>query len=258
MRLIASLLFACGAAHAACPPEAAALKTANWEMADSARRQQLALKLLEKLDSATINTIRTSLLARLNGDDPQGFGRPFAALALAEVARIDRRKPFLTAAERGDLVAAASRFLAGVRDYRGFVENEGWRHGVAHGADWMLQLSLNPALGKADHEVMLVAIAAQIAPPGQHFYIYGEGERLMAPVYYLAQRETLPAADWDAWFARLMAGIPDAATSQATLARRHNLKGFLQPLAIALAARGSEGQKTRLLPFVTRSLKQLE
>ena len=30
-----------------------------------------------------------------------------------------------------------------VRDYRGFDAKQGWRHGVAHGADLLLQLSRN-------------------------------------------------------------------------------------------------------------------
>ena len=51
---------------------------------------------------------------------------------------------------------------------------------------------------------MLAAIGSQVVAADAHFYMYGEGERLMAPVFYLARRDTLSAREWDAWFARLV------------------------------------------------------
>lgn len=207
-----------------------------------------------RVPAAEVETIRTTLLARLRADDPHGVARPFAALGLAEVARIDRRQPFLTPVQRQELLAAGTAYLAGVRDYRGFDDRDGWRHGVAHGADLMLQLSLNPALDRAQQLAILAAVAAQAAP-AQHFYIYGEGARLAAPVFWLARRDALTAADWDTWFAALaarVAGQPLA--SQATLAMRHNLAALL----LSLHAQLSEAQDTRVLPFVTRTLKALD
>lgn len=274
-------------AGAACPPggmqrsELLALKAAKWQVADDARRQQLALGMAdcladpdpvlrdeigfealsawmrgEQLATATVQSLRTTLLPRLAAADPQGVSRPFAALALAEVARVDRRKPYLSPAQRQALVAAAAAYLSGVRDYRGYDEQAGWRHGVAHGADLMLQLALNPALGKAEHEAILAAIASQVLPA--HFYIYGEGERLMAPVFYLARRDTLTAAEWEAWLTRLVATRkPILPMSQAALAQAHNLKLFLYPLFASLSQSQDAAQRERLLPAVTKALKSL-
>jgi len=279
-----------------CPPDGltraqlSELRGAKWEVSGDARREALAVGLLgcladpdpalrdeigfealqswmraDKLGAPALHTIRRSLLARLQEQDAAGFSQPFAALVLAELARADRRKPFLSPAERSALVQGGAAWLAGLRDYRGFSETEGWRHGVAHGADLMLQLALNPALGKADHEAMLAAIGAQVMPTGPffpHFYQFGEGERLMAPVFYLARRDTLSAGDWEAWFARLAAeGKPDAHGEQAgmaSLARRHNLKAFLLPLYVALAGTPDTAQRARLLPIVTKTLKPLD
>jgi hypothetical protein len=269
--------------QAACPPNAAALKAGKWQVDDAAKRQALAIDMLdclhspdpvlrdeigfeglqhwmrsEKLETSTVQAIRLALTARLTAADPTGFGQPFAALVLAEVARVDRLKPYLTPAERSALVAASTAYLSGVRDYRGFDQQAGWRHGVAHAADLMLQLSLNGQLGKAEHEAMLAAIASQVMAHGGHFYVYGEGERLMAPVFYVARRDTLAAADWDAWFTRLLAPFnPKAATTQLTLAQRHNLKAFLLPLYASLNEGGNPAQKAALQPFVTRALKAL-
>jgi hypothetical protein len=280
--LAALCLIASAPALAACPPDAAALKANKWKVDDAAKRQKLAIDMLDclqnpdpvlrdeigfeglqnwmrtdKLDTSTLQSIRVTLLARLTAPDPSGFARPFAALALAEVARVDRLKPYLTPADRMALVTAGAAYLTGVRDYRGFDEKEGWRHGVAHAADLMVQLSLNPALGKSEHEVILAAIASQVVAHGAHFYQYGEGERLMMPVFLLTRRDTLTGADWDTWFTRLLAPYnPKATTTQATLAQRHNLYAFLYPLNAYLNI-GSSTQNATVQPFVTRALKAL-
>ena len=266
-----------------CPSAAlAAAKAAQWQVAGDAQRQQLAVQALgcldspdpvhrdelafeglqawmraDKLDQPALHALRAGLLAQLKAPDGDGYGRPFAALVLADVARTDRVKPYLTPAQRDELVSASTAYLAAVRDYRGFDEKDGWRHGVAHGADLMLQLSLNPALDKAQLTKLLDAIASQAVAANAHAYRYGEGERLMAPVFYLGRRTELTEADWDAWFAKLVANPPKS-ISQAALARRHNLNLFLQPLYINLAETKDAALRAKLLPFVTRSLKALD
>lgn len=265
-----------------CP--AAALreaKAAKWQVADDARRQALALQSLaclrsnnpverdelafeglqawmraDKLDTATVQDLRERLTAQLTAADPQGFARPFAALVLADIARIDRIKPYLTPEQRSQLVGASTNYLRSVRDYRGFDAKQGWRHGVAHAADVMLQLSLNPALARAEHEQMLAAIASQVAPVGEHFYHYGEGERLMAPIFYLSRAKTLECSDWDNWFTALAAKPATAGAQQAALARKHNLNGFLQPLYLNISESKDEAQRNCLKPLVLRALRQ--
>ena len=102
--------------------------------------------------------------------DRDGFRQPFAALVLAEVARTDRIESWLTPAQRVALVDSAARYVTSVRDYRGFDPKEGWRHGVAHGADLLLQLALNPAVDRAGLDRLLGAVAAQVAPRGALIY----------------------------------------------------------------------------------------
>src|SRR5215204_1931779 len=46
----------------------------------------------------------------------------FPVLALAEVARTDRLKPWMTDAERDALVDTAARFLSTISDYRAFTQ----------------------------------------------------------------------------------------------------------------------------------------
>lgn len=284
-------LLACGAAGASCPPGTTTkvalqiLKQVEWKVADDNARQALALALLDCLASpdpvlrdeiafdaishwargraltpATLQTIRTTLLPRLLPDaDGSGFAQPFAALTLAEVARADRVQPFLSEGERAELVRAATTYVTTLGDYRGFDASEGWRHGIAHGADLLLQLSLNLALDRGQLDAILAAIASQAMPATGHFYIYGEGDRLMAPVFYIGRRGALSTAEWSEWFARLSARRPKAGrATQASLAANHDLGAFLLPLYASLRESGTAEMQAQMLPGVTAAIKALD
>ena len=292
--LLLALFFWCFTASAigACSPanlsreQLIDLKQNQWKIADHAQRQKTALALLDclpdpdpllrdeiafealsfwmrsnQLDTSTIQTIFTSLLPKLiaapDAQDAAGFAQPFAALTLAEVARVDRIKAFLSHKDRQTLVSAATSYLSTLRDYRGFDDTVGWRHGLAHTADLMLQLSLNPALVRAQQNEILAAIASQVGNT-QHFFQYGEGNRLMAPVFYLGKRAALSATEWDNWFSALVSPFEKPApATQARLAKTHNLQAFLFSLYFSLQESGDNVQKESMLPAVIKALKKI-
>lgn len=202
--------------------------------------------------------LRERLLADLAAPDPAGFRRPFAGIVLAEVARTDRVSPWMSPEDRERLVQAAAAYLAGVRDYRGFTDREGWRHGVAHGADLVMQLALNPALDRAALDRLLEAIAVQVAPAGAPPYVHGEPERLARPVVFILSRGLHDEAEWRAWLARATAPAPmtdwsEAWRSEAGLARRHDVRAFLLALHAALGADGAN--LPAFLPAVSAALR---
>ena len=290
-RLFFALIFLCfsGSTIAACPPanlsreQLIDLKQHQWKIDDQAQRQKTALALLDclsdpdpivrddiafealsfwmrgdQLDASTIGTMYKTLLPKLiDAPDAAGFAQPFAALTLAEVARVDRVKPFLTPKNRQTLVSAAATYLSALRDYRGFDETAGWRHGIAHTADLMLQLSLNPALIRTQQGEILASIATQLTNTS-HFFHYGEGNRLMAPVFYLGKRAAFNASEWDAWFSGLVSPFEKpAVTTQARLMRAHNLQAFLYSLYFSLQESGDQIQKETMLPAVISALKKI-
>jgi len=269
--LLATPLFA-----TPCPPagyDAAALrglKAQRFALPDPAARPALAQALLACLsdpdpelrdgiafealsqwlragdfDPATLRALRDALYAALDGADADGFARPFAALTLAEIARTDRIAPWMRADERAAMAERAAAYLASVRDYRGYDPRAGWRHGVAHGADWLLQLSLNPALAPAQRQRFIEAIAVQAVPAGGHAYVFGEPERLARPLLAAAARADWPAERWQAWFAALAArvGALDRSDYAGWLGRRHDLRAFL--LQVQWSAGRSEEAQVR-------------
>lgn len=291
---LAAMLVVAVPARAACPPEGQslaslqALKAARWQgptpQADAAR-PALALALLDclaspdpvlrdgiafealqawmrgrVLDEATVRQVQQRVGALLSAPpDAAGLVQPFAALVLAEVARVDRLQPFLQPDERDALVKLSASYLQGVRDYRAFDPREGWRHGVAHGADGLLQWALNPALTRVQADALLAAIASQVLPAGAHAWQHGEPDRLMAPVFYLARRPFLSAAEWQAWLVGLAARrAPAVPTTALALAQRHNLGMFLNSLYVSVAESPDAALRERLMPGLRQVLKQLD
>ena len=176
-------------------------------------------------------------------------------------ARTDRIKPWLAPDERERLVDAAAGFLTGVRDYRGFSDTEGWRHGVAHGADFALQLVLNPAVSKLQITRLLAAVASQVSPPGTTAFHSGEPERLARPVLFAAERGVFTDAEWKGWFEGVTAPAPltawdQAFASEAGLAKRHNTLAFLTALYYA-ASESETAQLRLLLPHARAAIRTL-
>lgn len=211
----------------------------------------------QQLSEASVRALYDSLKSQIVSDqDPAGFQQPFAALLLSEVVRADRVEVFMTPAMRENLVSIAEAYLAGVNDYRGFSESEGWRHGVAHGSDLVLQLVLNPKVGVTQIERLMTALATQVAPAGGIFYIYGEPGRLARAVYYAYSRGIVPEAFWTQWMEGISnpQPLPDwgsAFSSQVGLAKRNNTLGFL--LALHQSASLSDDDKNAALEDLVRT-----
>lgn len=271
-------------AQDACPPEGIdigslqRLKQQEYAIDDAATRHSLALGLLgclsspdpalrdgiayealaqwlrsDQLDVATRKQLRDELQAMSKEPDAEGFRQPFAALVLSEVARTDRITPWMSPKERAAMVDAAAGYLESVRDYRGYDDAQGWRHGVAHGSDWLMQLALNPALERAQLDPMLKAIASQAVPESAHAYVFGEPGRLARPVLYLAKHGWLSEAEWIAWFGALPARIGDPAKAYADnawLARRHDLLAFLNAVYLEADQSGDAQIKALKGPVV--------
>lgn len=270
---------------AACPPgydraQLEALRAAEWEFADENARRAFALALpaclaspdpffrdgvgyealahmlrAKALDAATQNALLDDVLARLNSDDPHGFEQPFAALALSELVRADRLEPYLSEVRRAETLDRALAYFTAVRDYRGFDEREGWRHGVAHGADVLLQFSADARTSRDDLLPIRDAIASQVAPEG-HFYIYGEPERLARPIIFMAQRGLISEQEWSEWFAAIRVGVDDPYMSQTGLTAIHNTRAFLNAILVGARLTGSEADDV-LLPGAETAYRAL-
>ena len=158
-------------------------------------------------------------------------------------------------------VDTSIQYFNNIIDYRGYDETIGWRHAVAHGADLMLQLTLNKKIEKLSLDKMLKALANQITAKNSHFYIYGEPERFARPVIYIFLRQQHSLADWEFFMAEVSSPHPyiswdDVFTSQQGLAKRHNTKSFLHSLYASIKNSENETLKT-MVPALETAIERV-
>ena len=190
--------------------------------------------------------------------DADGFAAPFAILALSEVARTDRVEPWMSPEERTELIALGADYLADLTDYRGFSDEEGWRHGVAHTADLFMQFSLNDAITMEDAALIVEAVTGKVAPPDAPAYVFGEPERLARPILFLARAGLRTDEQWAAFFDALKPNEDDPRwldpyMSEAGLAAIHNTKAF----AMVLCVNASVSEAPELEPIRAGALELL-
>ncbi|RFB04113.1 DUF2785 domain-containing protein [Parvularcula marina] len=214
------------------------------------RRGEARPELLDEVMELTLNVA--------NGPDPEGVAQPFAILVISEFVRTDRLDPWMPDSLRKDLVFFASIKMRTNTDYRGFDDEEGWRHFVAHTADLMLQLILNDNVSNENVSFLLSSLKPQIAP-SRHSYIHGEPSRLVRPVVYAARRGAEPPGGWAPWLESLadpspMADWGEAFTSEEGLAVLHNTKAF----ALALYATAANVEDDWAKPLEEGALEVLK
>jgi len=190
--------------------------------------------------------------------DAPGFHAPFAALALSEVARVDRVQPFLQPAEREALLIAGAAWLRQWRDYRAHDDREGWRHGVAHGADLLMQLALNPALDADGAALVLASLGSQVLGQGQTAYQHGEGERLARAARFALGRSAWSAEQVQAWLQAALEPARGSGWDARRLRQVHNARQFLWPLYVALQEQRDAGLRERALPALRQALASLD
>lgn len=281
-RLFLICLLACALSApvlALCPPpqhsraDLLQLREQKFEIADDATRNQLAMALLgclgdpdsqirdgvvyeaiatwgraEQLDPQTVQFLRSALMQTLQGpDDAQQLTHAFALLVLSEVARVDRVKPVFSAAQRNELAKQVAAFVRGIEDYRGFDEQVGWRHQIAHASDVVLQLALNAELPAESVVELLDAMAPHIATAATG-YTHSEPERFARAAFYAHQRGVLDGDWWSGWLARVSSPAPAGSWAEAQremsgITRRNNLFAFYFALHFAAANADNEAGK---------------
>lgn len=209
------------------------------------------------------NEIFTLLIDVIEADviDKNAVYKSFAILTLAEIVRVDRKNPFLNNIQREQVVKVAAEFLQSIDDYRGYDDIIGWRHSVAHTADLMLQLTLNPALQKPHLDKLLASLSHQVVPKKNHFYIYGESKRIALPIVYIFLNKEYQVKDWNLWINNLVSPLPfatwgDVFMSQQGLSKRHNTQSFL--LAFYALIKSSQNEKLKsMVPALEEAIKKV-
>jgi hypothetical protein len=186
------------------------------------------------------------------------FLRSFSALVLAALAYYDAEQPFLDEEGTRLLLDEAIAYAKAERDLRGYVQEKGWAHSVAHTADLLGALGHNPRLGAAELERLLTAIALRASAP--FVYLYNEDDRLALAVIEVLARNLLESDTVAAWVSGLAqpAGRPpwrEALFDDEQVEARHNVHNLLRSLYLRLSVAEDPPPVTAaLLPTLAAAL----
>ena len=170
-----------------------------------------------------------------DGDDTV-FRRSFSALILGEcIARDNVRQslPVAKVLEWGDRLAT---WFIRERDLRGYVEEKGWAHAMAHGADAVAALAASPHFGLAELTVLLDVIADRLLVPAGHLLVSGEPDRIAQATMAVLRRNEVPLSILEPWVTRLEHGATPTPGEPNPYPRTFNIEAFLRALHLQLAA----------------------
>lgn len=209
---------------------------------DSELRDRIAYEVLtfwlrsEALSAATQQQVLTHLQTNLGLTGREdSLKRSFSALLLSELLRADNNAAFMAGAARLSLLKDSVSALARETDYRGFTEEFGWVHPVAHLADILWRFALHSALTQEQAELILTGVRSQ-AGTTQIGFTFNESDRLARSIATLIARRSLPESTFVNWLGNYDSPTAsddwfNAFSSVAGMRELHNSKAFIRALS---------------------------
>ncbi|WP_028593728.1 DUF2785 domain-containing protein [Paenibacillus assamensis] len=179
-------------------------------------------------------------------NDQSVFTRTFTALAIVLIVRRHRQQPFLDLAEFQHLKKELLRYYAEEKDLRGYLDEGGWAHSAAHGADMFVELV---QCSESDATVQREVLSAiqEVLYNGIHIFNEEEDERITNIIDVMIETERLPLAEIVEWISNL-AQCADRPRSREQVIARVNSKNVLRCLYFR---RVQEGRSEALLTAIT-------
>ncbi|PEI66425.1 DUF2785 domain-containing protein [Bacillus wiedmannii] len=127
------------------------------------------------------------LLYKIHSDDEDAvFTRAFTTLLIALIIDADTNHNFLSQA---DLLYAKDQlvlYMNNEHDFRGYVQDHGWAHSIAHASDTFEALVRSPKLETLHYEEILKTLLNKVCVHSI-YYKYEEDERLVYPIVSMLQ-----------------------------------------------------------------------
>ncbi|WP_264448304.1 DUF2785 domain-containing protein [Bacillus cereus] len=121
-------------------------------------------------------------------DDDAVFTRAFTTLLIALIIDADTNHNFLSQA---DLLHVKDRliiYMNNEHDFRGYVQDHGWAHSIAHASDTFEALVHSPKLEALHYEEILQTLLHKVCVHSI-YYKYEEDERLVYPIVSMLQND---------------------------------------------------------------------
>ena len=177
------------------------------------------------------------------------FTRSFSALVIALIVNAHRRHAFLSGSELQAVKGRIEDYLFREQDVRGYVDEKGWAHAVAHAADVLDELAQCPELSDPGDMLGILSAIKLKVETDYYAYIHEEDERMVTVVVHVMARKVLEDREMVQWLdsfqaTRSIARYPEG------LYLRANVKSFFRSLYLRLS-------KIDDMSPVTGSLKEM-
>lgn len=189
------------------------------------------------------------------------FLRAFSALFLAEIVHNDNKAPRLKKGLIKTILEKGLWYLAEEKDPRGYVQEKGWAHALAHTADLMLVLGKSLNVGKSEHQRILNGIGTKLAQSTNWVYIHGEDDRLSRAVLEILHRDTLSKTFLEKWSRSFLK--PDKRSWKGAWANEEvaraffNTRNFLRSLHLQVITEEKLPQQEELEKMILETIRKL-
>jgi hypothetical protein len=167
-------------------------------------------------------------------EDSSVYRRSFALLLLTEIIKHQAENGILDGETEGQLVEAVTAYVEGERDRRGYDDQCGWAHTIAHSGDAIAALAGLETTDERISERLLEAIALHFSDE-KRVMINEESERIVTGIQRLREKGHLDQEQLKSWLDGL-ASVTDELPYPQKQYREENLKRLLSSLYFRLDA----------------------
>ncbi|MFJ7922348.1 DUF2785 domain-containing protein [Lysinibacillus fusiformis] len=156
------------------------------------------------------------------------FTRSFSMLVIPLLFTRHRESPFLSREQIHQIKEKVFYNVQKERDYRGYDEEKGWAHAIAHAADALEDLAQCPELDKNDLLTILDLVYEKMTITDRT-YADGEDERMVKSIINVLNRKILSQTYIEQW----IQSFGDVETNSEFLPafkQKNNIKNFLKSL----------------------------
>ncbi|WP_096155401.1 DUF2785 domain-containing protein [Bacillus sp. FJAT-45066] len=183
------------------------------------------------------------------------FTRSFSSLVIAGLLSKDRQLGLLSDKDYKKLFDRSVKYLENEQDTRGYVEEKGWAHSVAHGADLLVSLVRHPKFTEKNCKEVLKTLHNCLYKDAT--YIDDEEERLIFVIEALMEKK-MDYKKIEQWILQILHDLEfifnNEGFSNKYFRTKFNIANFLKTLYFRI---GFINEKSSLRDLINDSLKEL-
>ncbi len=164
-----------------------------------------------------------------NRDDFTVFTRSFSVIIICLILRRHREKPFLSKDEYMMVKNSLIEYYRKEKDLRGYIENYGWAHSAAHGADGFFEIVLSKECTVEICSDILDSIMNKLLN-GYYIFCHEEDERMVNVVNAIYARKFFSIEKFEMWL-MLLEKCLDNFNGYNKYLSKINVKNFMRSLS---------------------------